>query len=217
MYEPMHRATRPAAAQVFNRPGYRVWLDLIGVPTIAAAFLGVALLAGIGAIEVGGLIGRVAFVLGLGFFGLLMASGIPATFRRGTERAVLEVGPEGIWMPEMGFLRWSEVAEVRLERVRGSAGEGLADYPKIGIVPRDPARAAAVRRSLLYRMVSAFMGLMRTLRPDAGLQDPDSLAPFGIYGYELISSVGSVVDAIREYHEIRLPDGSLAERLTVSA
>jgi len=44
------------------------------------------------------------------------------------------------------------------------------------------------------------------------MQDPDSLAPFGVFAYELDRPVGSVVDAIRQYREVRMPDGSVAPR-----
>jgi len=50
----------------------------------------------------------------------------------------LKVGPDGIWLPDSGLLRWDDIAEVRLEVFATSAAESdpLRLYRRIGIGPK---------------------------------------------------------------------------------
>jgi hypothetical protein len=163
-----------------------------------------------------------------GAFGLLMAAGVPAALRRGFTRTMLRIGPDGMWTPEMGQLAWDEIADVRLEAVRGFAGGDhdesggsftigsgtvrdsdfrepeipMATYRRLGIVPRDPARAQAVRRSLAWRMTSGLLNAARSIRPSAQVQDLADLAPFGVYAYDIGGSLGPAVAAVQRYREM---------------
>jgi len=218
----------------FQRPVSRVVVDLLGAPLGAAAFLTAAWLLGTGTLrpdssDVLAAFGArfVAPVL-FGAFGLLMAAGVPAVLRRGFKRTVLEVGPDGMWTPEMGRLSWDEIAEVRLESVRGFAGGEhdesgssltigsvtigesdfrepaipMANYGRIGIVPRDPARAQAVRRSVAWRLTGALLNAARSIRPSARVQDLAEVAPFGVYAYDIGGAIGPAVAAVQRYREV---------------
>jgi hypothetical protein len=186
-------------------------VDLLGAPVGAVLFLGAAVLLLTGAIVPANLdpltsiAARVMGPLVFGFFGLLMAAGAPMSLRRGLRRAVLEVGPDGIWLPEMGRLAWVQIADVRVESVLGSAGEaGITTYRRLGIMPTDPQLTRRERSRLVWRMVGAFTTFVRQLRPSvgAGLPDPERMAPFGIYDYELGGSLDGAVAAISAYRPV---------------
>jgi hypothetical protein len=210
-----------------------VVVDLLGAPIGALLFLGVAWLLLSGTLRpdegdpLAGFAARFIAPLFFGGFGLLMAAGIPGALRRGVNRSMLRIGPDGMWTPEMGQLRWDEIAEVRLESVRGFSGGDhdesgssltlgsitlsdraggeipMTTYRRLGIVPRDPDRGQAVRRSLAWRMTAGLLNAARSMRPAAGVQDLDDLAPFGVYGYEIGGNLGPAVAAIERYREVR--------------
>jgi hypothetical protein len=161
-------------------------------------------------------------------FGLLMAAGVPAALRRGFRRTVLRIGPDGMWTPEMGQLAWDEIADVRLETVQGFAGgedddsgavaslgsatyhDGgsrgkeipIATYRRLGIVPRDQARAEAVRRSLGWRITAGILNAARSMRPRARVQNLDDIAPFGVYAYDIGGALAPAVDAVQAYRDV---------------
>jgi len=223
-----------ARTATFQRPISRVIVDLLGAPIGAALFLSVAWLLASGTLRpdegdpLATLAARFVAPVLFGAFGLLMAAGVPAALRRGFTRTVLRIGPDGMWTPEMGQLRWDEVAEVRLEAVRGFAGGDhhesgssltigsvtvsdtdfreqdipMATYGRLGIVPRDPARARAVRRSLAWRMTSGLLNAARSMRPSAQVQDLADLAPFGVYAYDIGGALGPAVAAVQRYREV---------------
>lgn len=223
----------------FQRPVSRVLVDLLGAPLGSALFLGAAWLLVTGTIRpddgdpLAAIGARTIAPIFFGAFGLLMAAGIPTALRRGFSRAVLRIGPEGMWTPEMGQLGWDEIAEVRLESVRGFAGGdheesdssvtigsvtiGSGDtgdipmslYGRLGIVPRDPGRIRDVRRSLGWRMTRGLLNAARSVRPSAGVQDLDALAPFGVYAYDIGGALGPAVAAVERYREVREPGPSL--------
>jgi hypothetical protein len=210
-----------------------VIVDLVGAPVGAALFLGVAWLLLSGTLRpdegdpLAGFAAQFIAPLFFGAFGLLMAAGIPGALRRGVNRSMLRIGPEGMWTPEMGQLRWEEIAEVRLESVRGFSGGDHDDsgssltvgsitlsdrareeipmtmYRRLGIVPRDPARGQVVRRSLAWRMTAGLLNAARSMRPAAGVQDLDDLAPFGVYGYDIGGTLGPAVAAVERYREVK--------------
>jgi hypothetical protein len=132
-----------------------VIVDLVGLGLGALLFLGGAWLMLTGAIvpddPIAAILTRFVAPLFFGFFGLLMASGIPTMLRRGVRRTVLKVGPEGMWTPEMGGLSWDEIGDVRLEAIPGFSGRHAGEdppeaptiYRRLGIFPRDAARRSA--------------------------------------------------------------------------
>jgi hypothetical protein len=228
----MKSADVAATTATFQRPTSRVVVDLLGAPIGAVVFLAVAWLLGSGTIRpdetdlLATLGARFLAPVVFGGFGLLMASGVPAVLRRGFTRTVLRIGPDGMWTPEMGLLSWDEIADVRLEAVRGFAGGDhdesgssltvgsvtisdrhereipMTTYGRLGIVPRDPARAAAVRRSLAWRMTGGLLSAARSLRPSANVQDLADLAPFGVYAYDIGGALGPAVAAVQRYREV---------------
>ena len=230
----MTGADAASRTETFQRPISRVAVDLLGAPIGAAAFLTVAWLLGSGTLRpdegdpLSTFGARFVAPLLFGAFGLLMAAGVPAALRRGFTRTVLRIGPDGMWTPEMGRLSWDEIAEVRLESVRGFAGGDheesgasltigsvtigdtdprereipMATYGRLGIVPRDPARAQAVRRSLAWRMTGGLLNAARSIRPSAKVQDLADLAPFGVYAYDIGGALGPAVAAVERYREV---------------
>lgn len=197
------RGAQPEVTYVFRRPASRVMIDLLAAPIGAALFLGGAWLIGLSGTVDAGLIGGIAFLLGFGFFGVLLLAATPYGLRRGLRRSVLEVGPRGVWIPEMGTLAWNEVREVRLEGVPSPADSGgPATYARLGIVPADPARERAVRQGLAWRMVAGFTRFLRRSRPSATVADLDQLAAFGIFDYDLGGSLDQAIAAVRRYRDV---------------
>ena len=92
--------------QRFQRPTDRVIVDLVGPLVGAFLFLGASALLLIGAFAADDPLFRIVGVPVFGGFGLLMAAWVPNGIRRGLNRTVLEVGPGGMWTPEMGRLAW---------------------------------------------------------------------------------------------------------------
>jgi hypothetical protein len=206
----------------FRRPTSRVIVDLVATPIGALAFLGFAiflLLGGFPTRDPYTWLGtRVLGPLVFGFFGLLMAAGVPMMLRRGFRAVVLRIGPEGIWTPEMGQLAWVQIAEVRHESIRGFSGDdsdsaaaGGTWYGRIGIVPTDPERTAQVRRSLVWRMFSGFIGLVKRMRPSVQVEDPDQMAPYGIYEYEISRPLEEVIASVERFRPVTpMPDAPAA-------
>lgn len=223
--------TQPDLTYVFRRSTGRVLLDLLGPPFGAAMFLGGAWFLGVKGAGDLDTLARVAFVVGFGFFGLMLLTAIPAGLRRGLNPSVLEIGPGGIWTPEMGRLQWNEIRDIRPELVRGAAGGTprsgstleigsfrfasrgatrpdmqTTTYARLGIVPVDPARERRVRRSLPTRLVSGFFGFARMSGvPSHDLPDLDAMAPFGVYDYEIGGSLDQALAAVRRYREVTVP------------
>jgi len=226
----------PTKTEAFRRPTSRMVVDLIGPPFGAAMFLGFGWMLATGAISpdpsdpLGVLAARIVFPVLFFPMCLLLATAIPGGIRRGLNPTVLRVGPGGMWTPEMGLLAWSEIAEVRLESVRGFGGHDDggggsltvgsltiqdrpteirgATYQRLGIVPADPARTAAVRRSLSWRAFGWLLARARSMRPGARVQDLTAMAPFGVYAYELRGALGPAIHAVERFHEV----GGIPER-----
>lgn len=186
-------------------------VDLVGLPFGALLFLGAAWLMLTGTITTDSgdpfeaFFTRFIAPIFFGFFGLLMASGVPAALRRGLRRTILKVGPGGMWTPEMGALSWDEIADVRFEAVDGFSGNHtnrIRTYHRLGIVPRDEARRDAVHRGLTWRMLQFMEAVTRTVRPGSRFRSVDDLAPFGVFAYELEDLLEDVVDVIRQYREV---------------
>ena len=208
------RGSQSEVTYVFRRPAARILVDLLGPPIGAAMFLGGAWLIGLSGLVNADAFARVLFLVGFGFFGLLLLLAVPMGLRRGLNPALLEIGPAGIWIPEMGRLAWNEIREVRLESSLGAGGGtdvATTSYARLGIVPVDPARGEAVRRGLAWRAVDGYMDLARRLRPGARLPDLDNMAPFGIYAYELGGSLDQAVAAVERYREVVAPAMALEQ------
>jgi hypothetical protein len=187
-----------------------------GMQALGSAFGGVLFL--LAAVVFAGLMvaGQVPFPFGLpipivfGFFGLLMASGAVSSIRKGRARIVLELGPSGIWMPDMGKVPWSEIAEVRLERrpllgvttpsAAGAGGRLL--YTRIGVVPRDRRVRDRARHDLHGAMIRAYVGIVRSIAPQAALGHA-TLAPFNINAEDVTVPLAEIADRIDPFLAVR--------------
>ena len=180
----------------------------------ATAHVGGAFGAGIGAVLFGGF--AVAMLSGIlipdlamrllygglvSFFAVLMAASAVAAFRRGRDTRVAELGPGGIWTPELGHVAWDELAEVRLESVAGPAGprnSRIRKYRRLGLVPLDASRRSPTAAGLALAMTQGYLGLVRRLAPDADLGDA-RLAPFGINETEVPKDFDRLVELAGEF------------------
>ncbi len=165
---------------VFRKSGMRMAFDGCLLPVGAVLFLGMAVLLLFGALGVDPLTRLIGAGM-FGFFGVFMASGAVTLIERGTVGRVADVGPDGIWLPEMGRLPWSALAEVRLEILRGVGGNdatATVAYRRLGVVPRDPTIRPSGATTAGWAMAGAFVALVRRLDPRVrlGIDDP---APFG--------------------------------------
>jgi hypothetical protein len=151
--------------------------------------------------------------------------------QRSRNPSLLEVGPGGMWTPEMGHLAWNEIREVRLEAVRGAAGSRspsrttvqigsfrsasrdatrpdiqTATYARLGIVPLDPERERRVRGSPAWRLLRGFTRFARMSgAPRDAVPDPDAMAPFGVYDYEIGGSLDQALAAVHRYRDVTPP------------
>lgn len=213
----------------FQRPTSRVIVDLAGPLVGGSLFLGTSVLLLTGAFAVDDPLFRIVGAPVFGLFGLLMAAAVPNGIRRGLNRTVLEVGPDGMWTPEMGRLAWSEIADVRIEAVQGFAGGdhessgasvsigeftvGTDDvrqpeipsavYTRIGIVPSDPTRTSKERGRLGWRIAGWMRSVSRAVNPASKAQDVSKLAPFGVYSYEITGPLSAVLQAVEVYRPVR--------------
>ncbi|HJW21142.1 MAG TPA: hypothetical protein VJ506_01805, partial [Candidatus Limnocylindrales bacterium] len=143
-----------------------------------------------------GVVGTAMFV----FFGVIMLKGAAITVRRGLRRAVAEVGPDGIWTPELPRrLAWHEIERLAVEAARGAAGEGTAIYARLGIWPRDAGIALLAPGRSATGMVRGFTSVVNTGSRGAGLSDPSKMAPYGISAFEVEQDFGEVLRSIGRY------------------
>lgn len=165
--------------EVFRRSGLQAAMDGCAAPVGAVLFLGMAVL-GLTGVLGSDLFMRLFIGAGFGFFGLLMAVGAFATWQRGNDSRVIEVGPAGAWLPGMGQLPWAEIAEVRLGTMRGAGGGDApvtVGYRRLGFVPRDPAIRPGASAAAGSAMVRAYFALVRRIAPQVRLGTDDD-APF---------------------------------------
>lgn len=199
---------------VFTRTAGRQAYDAVGSGIGAVLFLGMAVLLGSGVLA-SDLVMRLLGSLGFGFFGLFMAAGALTSLKRGTDSRVAEVGPDGVWLPEMGFLPWPEISEVRLEAMRGvgsSKAPATARYERLGFVPRDPSRKPSAATSLAWRMSRAYFALVRQMAPQLRVGG-DEPAPFGVGAIELGSDFERLVETTRRFVPVLDQDRLRAARL----
>lgn len=182
-----------------------------------AAQVGSSLGAAAGAILFGGFAGaifsglvtpdmapRILFGGMVSFFAVLMGASSVAAFRRGRDTRVAEIGPNGVWTPEMGLVPWHGLAQVRLESTGGPAGPRgarIRRYRRLGLIPLDQARRPRSAAGLALLMTQAYLGLVRRMAPSANLGDVH-LAPFGINETELPKDFDRLVEMARGYVEI---------------
>jgi hypothetical protein len=178
----------------FTRSPARILLDGVVLPIGAIAFLAMAVVMAAGGMAIG--------VVMFGFFGVVMALGSFTPLRGGVRRTVFEVTPDGIWTSASGRLGWHEIAEVRLESMRGIGGGGsmaTTRYRRVGVVPRDPALADdqhAQRAATV--LVNAYLDFVRRIAPETRLA-PIDVAPFGVTDSEIREPIDAVVAAVRRY------------------
>jgi hypothetical protein len=175
-----------ASSVVFDRAAGRQALEGIGAGIGAVLFLGMAVLLGLGIMGGDPMI-RLFGAVGFGFFGLLLGSGSIAALARASDTRLIEVGREGIWLPGMGRLPWSEVAEVRLETTRGAGGSEApvtARFRRLGVVPHDPAIRPEAASRLAALLTGGYDAFLRRVAPDlrVGGETP---APFGVMEAEI--------------------------------
>ena len=117
------------------------------------------------------------------FFGALMFVGGVAAFVRGDDPTAIEVGPDGVWLPGLGWRHWADFHDVRVEHATGPSGSRVAIYRRLGFVPLDPTpaerlpfaeRLASTMVTGFYRFTSALMG-----------NRPVHFAPFGVQEVEI--------------------------------
>lgn len=190
--------------EVFRRSGAQMALDGCAGPVGAVLFLGIAVLGLTGVLGSDPLM-RLTFGLGFGFFGLFMAVGAVTSLRRGTDDRVIEVGPDGAWLPEMGYLPWSGIAEVRLGTMRGVGGGDdpvTVGYRRLGFVPKDGAIRPSASSSAGWMMARAFFAFVRRIAPQIRLgMDDDS--PFSAGEPELSEAqFERLLEATRRYAEV---------------
>ncbi len=178
----------------FTRSRTRIVLDSVVLPIGAVAFLALAVFMAAGGMGIG--------VVMFGFFGVIMALGSFTTLRSGVRSTVFEVTPDGIWTSASGRLGWREIAEVRLESMRGiGGGDSMATtrYRRVGVVPRDASLADdqhAQRAATV--LVNAYLDFVRRLAPESRLA-PIEMAPFGVTDSEIREPIDAVVAAVRRY------------------
>jgi hypothetical protein len=204
-----------ASVEVFTRSPMRILVDLALAPFGGVLFLGGAFLfLGLGPMF---WIGSLVF----GFFGVFMLWGATITMRRGVRRAVAEVGPDGLWTPELPRrLAWSEIERLEVEAAVAPAGDsGLAVYGRLAIWPRDGGLAVAAPGRGAIGMARFFTRLVNSAAP-GGLSDPSKMAPFGIQAYEIEQDFGELLRSVGRYAEVVgvTPEGEApAEPVLVAA
>lgn len=172
------------------------------LPVAALAFLGISVLSaagGLGGDPAVRIIGTVMF----GFFGIFLGLGAVSAFARADGR-IVEAGPEGIWLPEMGRLPWAEIAEVRLETMRsvGGAGRGTAPYRRLGVVPCDPSIRPSTATAASWRLFDLYGGLLARIAPGTRFGAPDR-APFGAGEPELSAAqLDALLATARRYVDV---------------
>ena len=164
------------------------------------AFLGMAVLAGSGILSSEPMF-RIVGAVGFGFFGLLLGAGSIAALARGSDSRLIEVGPDGLWLPGMGRLRWPEIAEVRLEVTRGvgsSRAPVTARFRRLGVVPRDPAIRPAWAARLASLLIGGYYGFVARLAPDARIGGATP-APFGVMEVEIPDRFEELLAEVRRH------------------
>jgi hypothetical protein len=190
--------------QVFTRRLAYVLADIGCVPPLFVLLV----LVLIGGVTRGaGLAFEVFFVGGLALMlGLMTAR----TLRHGVARVAIKVGPDGIWLPESGWLGWDDIADVRLEILvnPAAASDPSQLSRRIGVMPRD--ELARARVPLAQRVTSPLYALYFKRFNPYTEGPPVKLAPFGVSEYEVAVGLDPVLAAIARYRAVTEHRGALA-------
>ena len=144
------------------------------------------------------------------FFAVLMGVSAVAAFQRGRDSRVAEIGPDGAWTPEMGFVAWRDMASVRLEAVAGPAGprnSRIAHRRRIGFVPAEGHGNPRSAATLALRMNDGYLRLIRRLAPQVPLGTVE-LAPYGISEADLPREFDAVLAETRRFVEVVEPEAA---------
>ena len=152
---------------------------------------------------------RVIGPLIFGFFGLVMGMAAIIGTRRLLQRRVLEVGPDGMWSPQIGRLAWGDIAEIRHETYAAPADKrgGSVLVHRLGIVPVNPERIAlplAERAAqLLSRGYGATIG-----RAGRSWSRVSTVSRYGLSAAEIDCPFDEVLARVGEYFPISEPSVS---------
>jgi hypothetical protein len=118
------------------------------------------------------------------------------------------VTPQHLWLPGLGELAWSAMADVRVERVRtvgGPRNTQIQEYRRLGIVPSDPSLKPRGAAALAERLTNAYFNLVRTLQPATALGNKDA-APFGVSELDTgAADFDRLLALVRGYHPVTEP------------
>ena len=188
------------ATRTYRRAGSRVGGGILtGIG--AVLFVGGAVVMLLNADEIG-LVGALVGAATFGFFGVFLGVATLGALPRGTDRLAIEIGPAGVRLPEMGFLSWAEIAEVRLEVFRGvgsSQAPVTARYRRLGFVPRDSALRPGFASTLGLRMLNGYAALVRAIAPQARFGGDGFQAPFGVTESDVPRDFEELVEVARRY------------------
>ncbi|HYL41035.1 MAG TPA: hypothetical protein VET90_06985, partial [Candidatus Binatus sp.] len=142
-------------------------------------------------------------LVGFCFFGVFMLLGGVVSLRRGGDLRLIEVGPDGLWLPEMGRLGWPEIRVVRLEVMRGvGSGDRLVPYRRLGVEPMDPEIRPSIATSIGWRMLDGYSRMLKSLAPGSRVGRQDR-SPFGFGEPEASrAQVDAVLAVLRRYAEV---------------
>jgi hypothetical protein len=142
-------------------------------------------------------------LIGFWFFAIVMFLGAVVYARRGSDRRLIEVGPDGIWLPEMGLLAWTEIREVRLETIR-AVGEGdrVVLRRRLGVEPDDPERRPSVTMRIGWGLFDAYSRFVKSMAPGMRFGGEDR-APFGFGEPEATpAQVDDALAVVRGYVDV---------------
>jgi hypothetical protein len=146
----------------------------------------------------------------IGGFTLVFGAMFARTLRHGVPRIAVKVGPNGIWLPEAGWLSWDEIEEVRLEILVNPAATSDPSQlsRRLGIMPRD--RGLRARRPIALRIGGPLYSLYINRFNPYTVGPPVKLAPFGVEEYPVIGGLDPVLAAIAEHQVVVEHRGALA-------
>ena len=190
----------PTAETVAFEPKLSAGGELFLVPVFALAMGGLAAFV----LAMGWTLGNPMFMVialvPVLFAAILLASVVTARRMRQPGMNRVEVGQDGIVLPAIGLVRWSEITDMRFEQVvRRTAQNAPMVDRRIGIVPT-AAVLTRVPRSI--RLSNLVMDFASSLGPPQG-RAPEGRAPLGLDQAATKASLDDVAAAIRRHREVR--------------
>lgn len=148
---------------------------------------------------------------GFWFFGIVMILGGVVSLRRGSDLRLIEVGPDGMWLPDMGRLGWSDIREVRLEVLRGvGGGDRIVPYRRLGVEPMDPEVRPSGAMRLSWGLFDGYSRFLKAMAPGVRFGGEDR-APFGFGEPEASrAQLDAVIAVVGRYVEIADADAERA-------